>query len=108
QSTYENFRYRYNSRVNPYNKGVIRNFTETFCSRIPPSKNDFQADVPRKFYNHHHPGNSSWNSSYLENSKREHDHVKSRRAEGAYDVETAATTRIPSVASSDDGRTENW
>lgn len=48
QTTYENFRYRYDHRANPYNKGVVENFKETFCSSIPPSKNKFRAMVPRE------------------------------------------------------------
>ncbi|KAL5581419.1 hypothetical protein UlMin_013861 [Ulmus minor] len=47
QTTYENFRYRYDRRANPYNKGVLENFKEIFCSSIPPSKNNFRAMVPR-------------------------------------------------------------
>ncbi|KAK6120421.1 hypothetical protein DH2020_045835 [Rehmannia glutinosa] len=45
QTTYENFRYRYDKKENPYNKGVIKNFKEVFFSRIPPSMNDFRAIV---------------------------------------------------------------
>ncbi|XP_028780267.1 probable protein S-acyltransferase 7 [Neltuma alba] len=48
QTTYENFRYRYDRRANPYNKGVFNNFAEIFCSTIPPSKNDFRAKVMRE------------------------------------------------------------
>ncbi|KAL5791553.1 hypothetical protein ACOSP7_000147 [Xanthoceras sorbifolium] len=48
QSTYENFRYRYDLRDNPYNKGVIENFMEVFCTRIPPSKNNFRAKIPKE------------------------------------------------------------
>ncbi|KAK9221852.1 hypothetical protein WN944_010282 [Citrus x changshan-huyou] len=48
QTTYENFRYRYDRRANPYNKGVVDNFKEIFCSSIPPSKNNFRAMVPRE------------------------------------------------------------
>ncbi|KAH7577159.1 hypothetical protein JRO89_XS01G0214100 [Xanthoceras sorbifolium] len=48
QTTYENFRYRYDGRANPYNKGVVENFKEIFCSSIPPSKNNFRAMVPRE------------------------------------------------------------
>lgn len=48
QTTYENFRYRYDRRANPYNKGVMQNFKEIFCSSIPPSKNNFRAKVPRE------------------------------------------------------------
>ncbi|MBA0712484.1 hypothetical protein Golax_011585 [Gossypium laxum] len=48
QTTYENFRYRYDCRANPYNKGVVDNFKEIFCSSIPSSKNNFRAKVPRE------------------------------------------------------------
>ncbi|OWM71410.1 probable protein S-acyltransferase 7 [Punica granatum] len=48
QTTYENFRYRYDRRANPYNKGVVQNFQEIFCTSIAPSKNDFRAFVPRE------------------------------------------------------------
>uniref|UniRef100_A0A0C9S484 S-acyltransferase n=1 Tax=Wollemia nobilis TaxID=56998 RepID=A0A0C9S484_9CONI len=47
QTTYENFRYRYDRRANPYNKGVIQNFKEIFFTSIPSSKNKFRAMVQR-------------------------------------------------------------
>ncbi|KAJ6853128.1 putative protein S-acyltransferase 7 isoform X2 [Iris pallida] len=47
QTTYENFRYRYDRRDNPYNKGVVQNFMEVFFTRIPPSKNNFWARARR-------------------------------------------------------------
>lgn len=48
QTTYENFRYRYDRRANPYNKGVLNNFKEIFCISIAPSKNKFRAMVPNE------------------------------------------------------------
>ncbi|KAF9666184.1 hypothetical protein SADUNF_Sadunf16G0203100 [Salix dunnii] len=48
QTTYENFRYRYDRRANPFYKGLVENFKEIFCSSIPPSKNNFRATVPRE------------------------------------------------------------
>ncbi|KAM7483999.1 hypothetical protein LguiA_000008 [Lonicera macranthoides] len=45
QTTYENFRYRYDRKMNPYNLGCVRNFREIFFSRIPSSKNNFRAKV---------------------------------------------------------------
>lgn len=48
QTTYENFRYRYDRRANPYNKGLLLNFKETLCGSIPPSRNKFRAKVPRE------------------------------------------------------------
>ncbi|XP_028549100.1 probable protein S-acyltransferase 6 [Dendrobium catenatum] len=48
QTTYENFRYRYDRRANPYNLGVVENFKEIFFTSIPPSKNNFRARVPQE------------------------------------------------------------
>lgn len=48
QSTYENFRYRYDRTENPYNRGVFENFKEVFWTSIPPSKNDFRAVVEKE------------------------------------------------------------
>ncbi|TVU04893.1 hypothetical protein EJB05_48037 [Eragrostis curvula] len=45
QTTYENFRYRYDRRANPYNRGILNNFLEIFCTAIPRSKNNFRARV---------------------------------------------------------------
>lgn len=45
QTTYENFRYRADSRINVYNQGCINNFREVFCTKVPPSKNNFRALV---------------------------------------------------------------
>ncbi|OMO93091.1 Zinc finger, DHHC-type, palmitoyltransferase [Corchorus capsularis] len=43
QTTYENFRYRYDQKENPYNKGVLSNLKEIFLSKIPPSMINFRA-----------------------------------------------------------------
>ncbi|KAK9080567.1 hypothetical protein SSX86_000325 [Deinandra increscens subsp. villosa] len=48
QSTYENFRYRYDRSENPYNRGIFGNFKEVFWTSIPPSKNNFRAMVQRE------------------------------------------------------------
>jgi palmitoyltransferase ZDHHC9/14/18 len=40
--TYENFRYRYDKKENPYDKGVLANISEVFCTRMPPSLNNFR------------------------------------------------------------------
>ncbi|KAL4191919.1 hypothetical protein AMTRI_Chr06g169670 [Amborella trichopoda] len=45
QTTYENFRYRYDGKMNPYNRGCFQNIREIFFSRIPRSKNKFRAKV---------------------------------------------------------------
>ncbi|XP_072983406.1 probable protein S-acyltransferase 4, partial [Typha latifolia] len=43
QTTYENFRYRYDKKENPYNKGMLNNLKDVFFSKIPPSMNDFRS-----------------------------------------------------------------
>ncbi|XP_010250452.1 PREDICTED: probable protein S-acyltransferase 7 [Nelumbo nucifera] len=45
QTTYENFRYRYDRRTNPYNLGWARNIREILFSKIPSSKNNFRARI---------------------------------------------------------------
>ncbi|XP_020254712.1 probable protein S-acyltransferase 4 isoform X2 [Asparagus officinalis] len=45
QTTYENFRYRYDKKDNPYNKGALQNFIDVFFSKIPPPMNDFRSWV---------------------------------------------------------------
>ncbi|KAB2608455.1 protein S-acyltransferase 1 [Pyrus ussuriensis x Pyrus communis] len=42
QTTYENFRYRYDKNENPYTKRLPENLKEVFCSRIPPSMVNFR------------------------------------------------------------------
>lgn len=46
QTTYENFRARYEKKSNPHNLSCFNNFSSTLCTRIPPSKHNFRADVP--------------------------------------------------------------
>ncbi|XP_043726207.1 probable protein S-acyltransferase 7 [Telopea speciosissima] len=45
QTTYENFRYRYDRKMNPHNLGWVWNVREVFFSKIPSSKNKFRAKV---------------------------------------------------------------
>lgn len=45
QTTYENFRYRCDGKMNPYNRGFSHNIVEIFFSKIPSSKNNFRAIV---------------------------------------------------------------
>lgn len=71
QSTYENFRYQYSRRANPYNKGIVRNFLEIFCSSIPASKNNFRAKVQKKPVMPSHSVGDSFGSTNLANAKRE-------------------------------------
>ncbi|XP_066392314.1 probable protein S-acyltransferase 7 [Miscanthus floridulus] len=48
QTTYENFRYLYDQRANPYNRGVIENIKGIFFTTIPPSKNNFCGRVQQE------------------------------------------------------------
>ncbi|XP_039071378.1 protein S-acyltransferase 8-like [Hibiscus syriacus] len=45
QTTYENFRFRADNRINVYNLGCPSNFLEVFGTTIKPSKNNFRAYV---------------------------------------------------------------
>ncbi|KAF5191279.1 S-acyltransferase [Thalictrum thalictroides] len=45
QTTYENFRYRYDSKTNPHNIGLIRNVRQIFFSTTPRSKPNFRAKL---------------------------------------------------------------
>uniref|UniRef100_A0A1D1Z1W2 S-acyltransferase n=1 Tax=Anthurium amnicola TaxID=1678845 RepID=A0A1D1Z1W2_9ARAE len=45
QTTYENFRYRADNRLNVYDRGCLNNFLEVFCTKIKPSRNKFRAYV---------------------------------------------------------------
>ncbi|XP_076907633.1 putative protein S-acyltransferase 1 [Bidens hawaiensis] len=36
QTTYENFRYRYEKKKNPFNEGFLNNFKDVICSKLPP------------------------------------------------------------------------
>ncbi|KAL3504523.1 hypothetical protein ACH5RR_034364 [Cinchona calisaya] len=51
QTTYENFRYRTDNRVNVYDRGCLNNFLEVFATKVKPSRNNFRAfareEVPR-------------------------------------------------------------
>ncbi|CAN0890604.1 Probable protein S-acyltransferase 2 [Linum grandiflorum] len=42
QTTYENFRYRYDKKENPFRRSVLHNFKEVFVSDIPPSAVNFR------------------------------------------------------------------
>ncbi|EYU20839.1 hypothetical protein MIMGU_mgv1a022060mg, partial [Erythranthe guttata] len=42
QTTYENFRYRYDKKENPYNRGMIKNIKEVFFSNTVPSLVNFR------------------------------------------------------------------
>ncbi|KAF3441357.1 hypothetical protein FNV43_RR15271 [Rhamnella rubrinervis] len=45
QTTYENFRYRYDKKGNPFRKGILGNLGDVFCTKIPPSMINFRAWV---------------------------------------------------------------
>jgi palmitoyltransferase ZDHHC9/14/18 len=45
QTTYENFRYNYDKKNNPYRRSIAKNFAEVFFTKIPPRMNDFRSQV---------------------------------------------------------------
>lgn len=48
QTTYENFRYRYDKKENPYKRGLLKNVKEVLLAKIPPSQLDLRAMVPEE------------------------------------------------------------
>ncbi|RZB47618.1 probable protein S-acyltransferase 1 [Glycine soja] len=42
QTTYENFRYRYDKKENPFTKGILANFKELSCAKIPSKLVNFR------------------------------------------------------------------
>ena len=48
QTTYENFRYRYDKKENPYGKGLFKNLYELFFARIPPPVINFRDWAPEE------------------------------------------------------------
>ncbi|XP_010452410.1 PREDICTED: probable protein S-acyltransferase 3 [Camelina sativa] len=48
QTTYENFRYRYDRKENPYKRGFLKNVKEVLFAKIPPSQLDLRAMVPEE------------------------------------------------------------
>ncbi|XP_010525442.1 PREDICTED: probable protein S-acyltransferase 2 [Tarenaya hassleriana] len=48
QTTYENFRYRYEKKENPFTKGIPRNFRELFFAKIPPPLINFRDLAPEE------------------------------------------------------------
>ncbi|KAK9076242.1 hypothetical protein SSX86_004575 [Deinandra increscens subsp. villosa] len=50
QTTYENFRTRYERRKNPFNHGCARNVKEVLFSKTPPSQIDFRAFIKPEAY----------------------------------------------------------
>ncbi|KAL8478496.1 hypothetical protein ACS0TY_030401 [Phlomoides rotata] len=84
QTTYENFRYQYSRRANPYNKGTVQNFLEIFCTGVPPSKNKFRAKVQRKAETPSHSVSARFIVSNLGNDKRDQEKVSwDERGDGA-------------------------
>ncbi|BAB11529.1 unnamed protein product [Arabidopsis thaliana] len=48
RTTYENFRYRYDKKENPYKRGLLKNVKEVLFAKIPPSQLDLRAMVPEE------------------------------------------------------------
>ncbi|GMP62800.1 hypothetical protein CsSME_00024762 [Camellia sinensis var. sinensis] len=41
-TTYENFRYHYDKKENPFNNGIVKNLKEIFLAKTPPSVINFK------------------------------------------------------------------
>ncbi|KAL2895732.1 putative protein S-acyltransferase 4 [Bienertia sinuspersici] len=68
RTTYENFRYRYDKKENPYNLGILKNFRETLFSPVPPSMNNFRATVSEE---EHVPDEQMYPSFRVDYSSKE-------------------------------------
>ncbi|KAI3968953.1 hypothetical protein MKX01_001430 [Papaver californicum] len=55
QTTYENFRYRYDKNENPHNRGMLANIKKIFFSKMPPSLNNFRALVVEEDHSEDRP-----------------------------------------------------
>nr|TKS09775.1 hypothetical protein D5086_0000088760 [Populus alba] len=81
QTKYENFRYRYDKKENPYNRGVIRNIREIFFPKILPSMNKFRSFVDED----EHMAVGSLTPNLGDNLDR---------SKGKIDIEMGAKTRV--------------
>ncbi|KAL5714892.1 protein S-acyltransferase [Ranunculus cassubicifolius] len=74
QTTYENFRYRADNRMNPHYRGCLNNFYEVFCSESKKSKNNFRAPVQEEAQmpsiTHHHNHEPELDDSVGNNNPR--------------------------------------
>ncbi|KAK6127763.1 hypothetical protein DH2020_038472 [Rehmannia glutinosa] len=109
QSTYENFRYQYTRRENPYNKGIVRNFMEVFFSSIPASKNDFRAKVQKKSARPSQTATDRFVGSNLTNATREQrkefwdEHIDRVVSMGSNRITLANGNNIAEMSSSNSG-----
>lgn len=55
QTTYENFRYRYDKNENPHNRGMLANIKKIFFSKMPPSLNNFRELVVEEDHSEDRP-----------------------------------------------------
>ncbi|KAL9170101.1 hypothetical protein ABFS82_04G121700 [Erythranthe guttata] len=109
QSTYENFRYQYSRRANPYNKGTIRNFMEVFCTSIPSSKNNFRARVPKKNATQSNPASARFSTKNMGNVKVEQQHQeKAIWDEPTIDSHTVLTIGSSRITLANDDHNSNW
>ncbi|CAL0323326.1 unnamed protein product [Lupinus luteus] len=84
-TTYENFRYRYDKKENPYTKGIMVNFKELSCSKIPSplinfrslvieeedvQDGSFTSDIENGFINPKHKFDMDMGTMYGKDGKR--------------------------------------
>lgn len=72
QTTYESFRYRYDKKENPFNRGLINNWKEIFLSKTAPSQVNFREwvvgedETVKSYASYRYGGISSKNKFDLE------------------------------------------
>ncbi|MFS7944055.1 putative protein S-acyltransferase [Helianthus anomalus] len=73
QTTYENFRTRYERRRNPFNKGCAQNLKEALFSKTPRSQNDFRAFIKPEAYSQYNSSRYFGNAFSMNFSKRSYE-----------------------------------
>ncbi|KAJ1392405.1 Palmitoyltransferase, DHHC domain [Sesbania bispinosa] len=86
QTTYENFRYRYDKKENPYTKGILANFKELSCSKIPSPLVNFRTWVTEEDDGQDESYTSDLEKGLDYNGIDDHLKKKAGEKEGAYDI----------------------
>ncbi|KAI3788538.1 hypothetical protein L2E82_01307 [Cichorium intybus] len=90
QTTYENFRNRYERKKNPFNHGCARNFKETLFSKIPRSQVNFRAFVKPEVYMQYDSSRYFGYAFSLNYSKKSYD-TESSFGSNRFDLERCET-----------------
>lgn len=90
QTTYENFRSRYERKKNPFNHGCARNLKETLFSKIPRSQVNFRAFVKPEVYMQYDSSRYFGYAFSLNYSKKSYD-TESSFGSNRFDLERCET-----------------